>query len=324
MYRKDSSVIVLGAGVIGLSTALRLVQAGYKVTVWAEHKTTITSYKAGAFWWPSDNATETPEELIQFSQETFAFLNAMASSKNAGIISHKVLGLSIIQQPLPSWHNIIPGFRLAYQQELKMGYPFGQVIESTPVIIPQIFMPWLENEIEKMGTAIIERKANTINEALAECNLVINCTGIGANKLCQDQTVRPVSGQILQALINENLDTVLFIDESGTEKTYIIPHTDGKVILGGTKLLDDWSTEPDNDTSAKILQRCTKLEPKLQGAKVLGSMRGLRPWRPAIRLVAEVLDTGTIIHNYGHGGSGYSLFWGCANEVLKLAEQNKR
>ncbi len=314
---------MLGAGVIGLSTSLRLAQAGYKVTIWAEHRKAITSYKAGAFWWPSDNATERIEELIQLSKETFAFLSALTNNKNTGVVCHKALGLSVIEQSLPPWHTIIPGFRLANQQELKPGYPFGQVIEYTPVIIPAMFMLWLENEIEKTHITIIEHKANSIDEALSECNLVINCTGIGASNLCQDQSLRPMSGQLVQAIIKDNLDTVLFIDEPGTEKTYIIPHADGKVILGGTKFLDDWNTEPDYDTSAKILQRCTKLEPRLQGAQIIGSTRALRPWRPALRLAAETSDKGTIIHNYGHGGSGYSLFWGCANEVLKLAEQHK-
>ncbi len=323
MYRQNTNVLVLGAGVIGLSTSLRLVRAGYKVTVWAEHRKAITSYKAGAFWWPSESATEHSEELIQLSKETFSFLNALSSDKNTGIICHKVLGLSMIKQPLPSWHNAIPGFRLANQQELKAGYHFGQVIEQTPVIIPEMFMLWLESEIGKRKITIIEHKANSINEALAECSLVINCTGIGASTLCHDQGVRPMSGQLLQVITKNKLDTVLFIDEPGTEKTHIIPYTDGKVILGGTRFLDDWNTEPDYNISAKILQRCTTLEPKLVGAQIIGSTRALRPWRSALRLATETLDKGTIIHNYGHGGSGYSLFWGCANEVLKLVEQHK-
>ena len=41
---------------------------------------------------------------------------------------------------------------------------------------------------------------------------------------------------------------------------------------------------------------------------------GLRPYRHAIRLER----TGRIIHNYGHGGAGYTLCRGCANAVARL------
>jgi D-amino-acid oxidase len=42
---------------------------------------------------------------------------------------------------------------------------------------------------------------------------------------------------------------------------------------------------------------------------------GLRPGRTAVRLERM----GNIIHNYGHGGGGYTVAWGCASEVGRLA-----
>lgn len=45
-----------------------------------------------------------------------------------------------------------------------------------------------------------------------------------------------------------------------------------------------------------------------------------RPFRPAgPRIEAERVDEKTVIHNYGHGGSGWSLSWGCAAEAVALA-----
>ncbi len=45
-----------------------------------------------------------------------------------------------------------------------------------------------------------------------------------------------------------------------------------------------------------------------------------RPFRPAgPRLEAEAVDGKVLVHNYGHGGSGWSLSWGCAAEATALA-----
>jgi D-amino-acid oxidase len=46
---------------------------------------------------------------------------------------------------------------------------------------------------------------------------------------------------------------------------------------------------------------------------------GLRPARPALRLEAERIGNATVIHNYGHGGAGFTLSWGCAEEARMKA-----
>ena len=317
MNKKGKNIIVLGSGVVGLSSALCLAEAGYNVTVWSSKKKDIVSYKAGAFWWPS-NAIQGTEDLIQFGYETFRYLVGLSSNKHTGVICHKLLGLSTIQEPLPPWHNIIPGFRLAEQQELRIGYFYGQVIERVPVIIPEVFMPWLKSKCINSNVKIIEREANSIDEVLSESDCLINCTGLGARDLCNDSSLRPMSGQLLKVITATDLDTILFADGVTDERTYIIPHTQGEVILGGTTYLDDWNTAPDENASERILERCQKLEPKLNGAHIVGSTKGLRPWRSALNLAMEKEPKGIVVHNYGHGGSGYSLFWGCANKVVNV------
>jgi D-amino-acid oxidase len=60
--------------------------------------------------------------------------------------------------------------------------------------------------------------------------------------------------------------------------------------------------------------------PALAHAPVLGTVAGLRPARPTVRLERGVLADGTpVIHDYGHGGSGITLAWGCADEVAREA-----
>ena len=63
------------------------------------------------------------------------------------------------------------------------------------------------------------------------------------------------------------------------------------------------------------------MAPKLKDAKILDHKVGLRPGRTEVRLeAAKVSNNCTVIHNYGHGGAGFTLSWGCAEDVLNLVK----
>ena len=98
----------------------------------------------------------------------------------------------------------------------------------------------------------------------------------------------------------------------------IFPHPD-HLVLGGIGVYDDENTEPDPMIEADILRRCTAVDPRIGGLPVIGRRVGLRPARATVRLERDP-DDGRIVHNYGHGGSGVTLSWGCAADVLKLVE----
>jgi D-amino-acid oxidase len=77
---------------------------------------------------------------------------------------------------------------------------------------------------------------------------------------------------------------------------------------------------PDPATADRLLAAAAAVEPRLAGVAVLEHRVGLRPGRPYVRLEAEVLADGRqVVHNYGHGGAGVSLSWGCAAEAARLA-----
>ena len=55
-------------------------------------------------------------------------------------------------------------------------------------------------------------------------------------------------------------------------------------------------------------------------ALVIRTITGLRPFRPSGFVVRRSEHNGkSLIHNYGHGGGGFTLSWGCANLALELA-----
>jgi D-amino-acid oxidase len=140
--------------------------------------------------------------------------------------------------------------------------------------------------------------------------MVVNCAGIGARELVPDASVTPYRGQIV---VVENPGITEFFVEEESPPLYFFPHG-ATAILGGTAQPGDGNIDPDPAIAAAIVQRCARIEPRLSGARVLGHRVGLRPARPTVRLELD----GPIVHNYGHGGAGVTLSWGCARQVASL------
>ena len=88
------------------------------------------------------------------------------------------------------------------------------------------------------------------------------------------------------------------------------------MLLGGTAEEGAWDMPPRPEVSARILRDTTAVFPQLSGAEVVAERVGLRPYRPTVRLEPESLPGGRVLwHNYGHGGGGVSLSWGCARDL---------
>jgi D-amino-acid oxidase len=167
------------------------------------------------------------------------------------------------------------------------------------------------------GGSVERRVVSSLEEVAEEGRVVVNCSGLGACELVGDTSMVPIRGQIVRVR-NSGLERFL-LDEGNPEGvTYVVPRSED-CVLGGTADEGEWDTEPDPEIAMGILQRCVALEPRLAGAAVLEHRVGLRPGRPEVRLERDNLSSGApCIHNYGHGGSGVTLSWGCAEEVTHL------
>jgi len=104
----------------------------------------------------------------------------------------------------------------------------------------------------------------------------------------------------------------------------MIPRGD-VIVYGGTSDEDQWDLSVDDDAVEDIIRRCRKLLPEAytKDMKIVGHWVGLRPFRQEkVNLEKKVLDDGRIVvNNYGHGGSGFTLCYGCADEVVRLASE---
>lgn len=163
------------------------------------------------------------------------------------------------------------------------------------------------------------REVSDLAEAGAAAPVVVNCTGIGARTLVPDDSVRPLRGQLV-LVENPGVDTWFTGGgDSPDTSTYFFPQP-GKLILGGTAQEDDWSLDPDPAVAEAIVARCAGVRPEIAGARVIGHRVGLRPTRPEVRVEREQASWGgVLVHNYGQGGAGVTVAWGCAQEAAGLA-----
>ena len=183
---------------------------------------------------------------------------------------------------------------------------------------PSQLLPFLLAQFESHGGRIIISTVTSLDQ-LTEYDVIVNCTGLGARELFGDVGLRPVRGQLVRVRAPF---VKKFLAKGGF---YIVPN-DELVVLGGTAQLDDWRSASDAADSARILAGCARLIPALKHAPVVSAWAGLRPFRAGgVRLESERhLVAGRwrhVVHNYGHGGAGVTLFWGCALEVAELVRR---
>lgn len=311
-------VLVIGAGVVGLNTALRLREAGHTVRIWASRTTPdTTSDIPAALWYPYLAA---PEDRVRaWGLETLRELERLAAIPGAGVRWRAGFELCRSPRAAPAWSHAVPEFRPLAARELPAGYPHGFAFRA-PVVEMPIYMPWLTARVRSAGVAIERRTLDSLAPALEACRVVVNCSGLGARELVPDPSLTPVRGQILR-VAQIGLEHFWLDDNDPLLLTYIVPRSND-VILGGTAERGVEDAVADEATTAAILERCTRLEPRLRAAPVLARRAGLRPARPEVRLDVEPRDGHRfVVHHYGHGGSGVTLAWGGAGEVVeRIAE----
>jgi D-amino-acid oxidase len=115
------------------------------------------------------------------------------------------------------------------------------------------------------------------------------------------------------------------LDESDTERgfVFIVPRGENMLVLGGLAEPDVWDLDiglHNYEPVRQMLRRCIEFMPALRNAEIDAAEPvrvGLRPFRKHnVRLELEAATR--VVHNYGHGGSGVTLSWGCAEEAADL------
>jgi D-amino-acid oxidase len=310
-------VTVLGAGVSGLTSAIRLLVAGHRVrVVAAEPSGSTTSALAAAVWFPTHVGP--PDRVLRWGADTLRVLADQAVAGVPGVVMRESLALYREPPGRPAWAAAVRGIRAAEPSELPPGYRHGLRF-AVPLAEMPVHLPWLVARIGDLGGRFEYRRVGSLAELAAEpdVDVVVNCSGLAARELVPDPTVYPVRGRIVR-VANPGLTVSVRDEQHPGGRAYVHPRTED-CILGGTLDEGAWDTTDDPAAGAAIVERCCDLAPALRGAPVLEQLAGLRPGRPTVRLEPDGRYP-QVIHNYGHGGAGITLSWGCARDVVVLVD----
>jgi D-amino-acid oxidase len=300
-------VVVVGAGVVGLSCAVRLLEDGHRVDVLARDlPLETTSAVAAALWYPY--RAYPFEQVTAWSAAGYRAFAALANDERTGVRMMRGTELHRSRTADPWWVDAVPA--LTRVTAMDAPYVDGWTF-AAPVVEMPTYLRWLTGRVEALGGTLTRMALSALPVGP---DVVVDASGLGARLLAGDQTVAPVRGQVVY-VDQVGLDR-WWLDASGP--VYVVPRS-RDIVVGGTDDEGEWDRTPDPEVARRILERAMVLVPELRGARVRGHRVGLRPARPRVRLEVEKRDATRVIHCYGHGGAGVTLSWGCAEDVAALS-----
>ncbi|KAF6844180.1 FAD dependent oxidoreductase superfamily protein [Colletotrichum musicola] len=332
------------AGVIGLSTAVRLQQDGHSVTIVARDfpspfeavdvKALInyTSQWGGAHnrWVLPTNKHE--ERDHKMALRTYKHMELLSKSNpEAGITF--MPGIEYLEDPPEQYKTLteekakslgIVDFRLLSPNEFPDDKVAWGCQYRTWCVNPMIYCSFLLRKFSWNGGKVYRKEISDPLEIFAMKELshvrtVVNCSGFGFG----DKNSFITRGQTC-AVANLSPATVTRQNADGSW-TFCVPRNfDGGTIVGGTKEPDNWDAEPSLEVREKLLKDFAATYPLILGEsgeyRVLKDIVGRRPTRKGgMRLEKEDVGDGrAIVHAYGLGGRGFEMSWGVAEGVVEL------
>jgi len=311
------NVAIIGAGVSGLTCGVVFAEHGYRTVIFAKDiGQQTTSSAAAAVWFPYH--VEPAEKVIPLALETYQVLFELARFPESGVLIIETRQFSRTGEiEIPKWASPLGASVISSEVEESLGSFNSGFSMRVPLTDTTIYLDYVTARFHNAGGEI---RANVRLENLEDLDtdfdLVINCAGIGARELVQDTDLEPHRGQVAIVPKIEVLSAAIVCDDAPL--MYAIPRVNDCVFGGTNDLSDDRAADP--ATTERIVAECSRVL-NINKPRVLAERVGLRPFRKSgVRVERDRLADGrTVIHNYGHGGAGFTLSWGCAREVLELA-----
>ncbi|CAD5220602.1 unnamed protein product [Bursaphelenchus okinawaensis] len=322
-----TKIAIVGEGIVGCSTALALLEKYPKLNVTlfsnAPFEESCSFGPGGLFRLDKYEARTWAKK----SFERFAYLE-----KNFGhecgvkLISGHIQSdnLDLLKSQEKNMADMVYNFRWLDDRERNLLFvnPSKYCIHYTAYASEgRTYTPWIKKHLQKRGAQFATREFRNLDEvANLGFEYVINSAGVYGGKLAGDdlEGIKPNRG-------------VAFEVDAPWQKhfnyrdfsTFTIPMVNG-VMMGTVREADCWERKITDQDRKEILERYIELDPKFKGVKILSEWVSLRPERKEIRVEYQKRNSNGkeyhVVHNYGHGGNGFTLGWGCAQDVVNLLE----
>ena len=340
-----STIVIIGAGVLGLSTATLLQRRHPRVQIIiiaAELPTDpspsadYASPWAGAHYRPIPRSTRQLHEEAELGMQTAKVMKTIArETPEAGVGLMKAV--EYLESPPPENLRLKTGdvyagpddtFRVLERNKLPKGVRWGCEYESYCVNVP-MYCRWLLRKFQEDGGRVVQQQLERVENAfevaerlvtLGRVDKVVNCSG---RNFDTDQKIRIIRGQTV--LVKQQYRRTVTRQCADGSWAFLIPRpAGGGTIVGGSKEVGDFETRARPETREKLLQEAVRHFPDLvddvEKFDIVKDNVGRRPWREGgLRMETEQLPGGrTIVHGYGAGGRGYELSWGAAAKIVDL------
>jgi D-amino-acid oxidase len=312
-------VAVIGAGVSGLTSAVVFAERGYDVSIFAEEiAQSTTSGAAAAIWFPYD--AEPADKVIPWALETYQVLVELSHEPRSGVSMIELRQFSRAGKiEIPGWAYSL-GARNLRSDQIGSAFNSGFAL-TVPLMDTTIYLDYLRQRLTNAGGATQDGvRFEKVGDVDPRFDLLVNCAGFGAKALVPDVDLEPHRGQVAIVPRIEGLTCAMVCDDAPL--MYAIPRA-RDCVFGGTNDLSQ-NLVVDLKSTTRIVADCSRVL-KIKNPPVLAERVGIRPFRKSgVRVERESLRDGrVVIHNYGHGGAGFTLSWGCARQTVSLAQAAK-
>lgn len=345
---KGRHIAVVGGGVIGLSVANRLADRQAQVTLFSPQPLSeITSAVAAAYWaphWIGDYDRETAISTLQVLQQ-------LARDNVVGIRERRFEewltseGAAELAQHLEEeyWWRSLAGIDFTWEEMSPrtfefdgVGGTFVQKVCFTSIVarMPD-YLSWLQGRCEQSGRVEIQRQwIDSLDELLPKFDFVVHCSGWGAIALeAKDPdtaSMRILAGHVVIVEAPE-IDRGVSLHQIPFHgrPVYVVPRDGSRpdVLCGGTAIDVTEQLSPRDSMKFRVDTECPEvirraravLTNELANVRELEHSVGLRPMRSSVRVEKDSMRP-SLIHCYGHGGSGLTLSWGSADRVVQILE----
>ncbi|MCB1839638.1 MAG: FAD-binding oxidoreductase [Alphaproteobacteria bacterium] len=307
-------IAVIGGGITGLTTALALQEAGCAVSIFSRDPfEKMTSYAAGAISYPY--AIEESARMQEWYRKNDEVVYSLMDDPAAGIVWAYWKKCTLDPNfEIPAMYMGLREARVIGEEECPLDYKKGVEAKLLLMHVGRYY-PFLKARFERAGGMFILRDIKNFGELEKDYDLIVNATGVYAHKFVDDEAVYPMRGQVV--IIKNPGINFHFATFEG--KNYFYPRID-EILIGGSAEVGEWDLTPNDALTQEILGWAAKLDPLLKNPEIINVRVGLRPMRPQVRLERDENSCAVpVIHNYGQGGAGYTVAWGCAFAARDLA-----